>query len=358
MANIMLPPLIKYKLYPNVFFNSSSDNVDNDNPLSTYPFPYRNYPMPSELTLYTNPNNYYPQRYEYRYTNNNGIDISIRGSYDDIMSTVNVLRTYPPEKNVSDERQMFDLTHTPQSSSSNVPEVGVKYDGKHALISMDQKVYSGSGIVIMVVEKGRELQEAKFVLFRGVKDNLYQEPGGKIDKPPGNTKIGKEILFENAKKETLEETINLFQVNSESKIFIDLESADTNTYYRVFGYLCVMGKDDISRLSSMYDNNIKQLSSLSGLFDESYRETNKVDLFDYQTFRDKLSNYNLGVSNISSGIFQKIDGTFGKVRGRTINVINKLILDKKINEIFVAKNTYTPIINNANQSNPFYQIIV
>jgi hypothetical protein len=345
-----LPRIITQDLYPNIYKVTEIpiSTVIMDERLDTYPYPYTHNPLPSGLTYSIDPKYVTPpQKYEYRYVNKNGIDIIMRGSYDDVMSTVDVLNTYPPLKRDGKDSarilrnivtgKPFDTSVTLQPK---VPDVGIQDKGDHMLVKMDNKTYSGSGTLIMVVQTGKPLTESKFVLFRASDTKLYQELGGRIDKPVGGVgNVDREILFNNAKKESEEESMVLFKLSNKSPIFVDIESQDNNTYYRVFLY--VFSTDNLSQLPLMYEANKAQiLTNYSTNFNEAYRESDKLDLFDYQTFINKLKTYSASGQNVSSGIFMAVNGANINVRGRTIKVISKFLNDGVFADVI---NKQTPI---------------
>lgn len=334
MSLITLQKLLTQDQYPNLFSNNSQY-------IDTYSYPYlQNYSDP----YYVNYSE--PQKHEYRYVNSNGVDVIIRGTYNDVMSTVDVLNTYPPKKecNKEKEREYFAIGKKPSFAlqSKNVPDVGIQSqpNGKHLLISFNNKVYSGSGALIIVKSNKSnkstfDLSEANFLLFRDSKTNQYEELGGKIDNPlnTNNTKspIDKTILFNNAAKEANEESMTLITLTNESKYFVDIESQDNNTYYRA--YLYVITVDDPKNINIMFEQNKLGIYKYSDYFDESYREMNSVDLFDCKTFIKKLQDYHASTQNVSNGVFQTINGTNVNVRNRTIKVIAKMIDEKIIDNI-------------------------
>jgi hypothetical protein len=357
----ILPRIITQDLYPNIYRVTSNGPLPIiDESLDTYPYPYAHNPMPSSLTYGIDPKYVLPpQKYEYRYVNKNGIDIVIRGAYDDVMSTVDVLNAYPPLKRDPTSvhnnlpQTYYDIvTGKPLNANGKyqpkVPSVGISDRGDHIFVSMDNnKSYSGSGALIMVVTNGKPLTESKFVLFRDVNTHLYQELGGRIDKPSG-ANVDTEILFTNAKRESEEESMILFKLNTKSPIFVDIESQENNTYYRIFLYVITMNNP--AQLSLMYEENKAQvLTNYSANFNEAYRESDKLDLFDYQTFINKLKTYGTSGQNVSSGIFMTTSGTNVNVRGRTIKAIYKFLNDGVLADVI---NKQTPITATINRITP------
>lgn len=274
------------------------------------------------------------QKYEYRYTNSNGVDVVLRGTYNDVMSTVDVLNTYPPKKtDCADKKEYFDLYGAKSKPSvSTVPEIGSINKGKYINIVQDGKTFSGAGALIMVVEDSKPLIEAKFALFRSTFNGEYQDLGGNIDKLSPGTNPDKNTLFNTAKKETEEESMKLFNLSNQSPHFIDVESTTDGTWYRVFLY--VFKIDNINKLSTLYVHNKSLiLSDYALAFSDAYKETDKLDLFDYRKFIDSLKNHS---------DFQTTTGMFVKVRGRT----------RKLIDLFEQQGIFTKIINNNLLSTP------
>lgn len=339
-VSITVPQIITQDLFPNIYALDVPEPIFDDM-YDLYPNIYQ-FGLPNVITRGIDPAYITgPQKYEYKYTNANGVTVVLRGTYNDVMSSIDVLNTYPPIKKEctnDDKKRYYDLygpgsyynTSTNVPNVANVPIVGAVNNGKYIQIKMDGKTFSGSGSLILVVETGKPLSEAKIVLFRDSSNNMYQDLGGRIDKP--NKAIDKDTLFNNAKKETEEESMKLFSLDYASPIFVDIESGKDNTIYRV--YLYIFNFTNINQLSTLYDENKDQiLITYSGNFDESYKETNKLELFDYKTFMTKLASYNPTTYSTSSGVFQTLSGNPVNVRGRTLKVIDKLRSSKKFDDV-------------------------
>jgi len=327
---ITLPSVITQDAYPLMFPDAS----------------YQSLYLPDELTQAVGLTQGIDPRYElqpvkmhkFKYTNNNGIDVEIVGTYNNVMSTVDVLNTYPPTKRDCNDDERFNLLFGTSTGKTNVPKVGVQKKGDHLLVTIDNKVYSGSGCLIMVVGAGVpfSVNNAKFVLFRDVNTSnpLYQDLGGRLDEPKPPAPVDRTILFTNAKKEAEEESMKLFNLTKESADYVDIETEDTNTYYRIYLYLFVTNNPN--GLSKSYDANKSTILTnyYPSNFGKAYRETSALDLFDYQTFINKLATSGYGQYNISSSVFQKIDGSNVNVKGRTIKAIAKFNSDKIFDKLF------------------------
>jgi hypothetical protein len=330
-SSLLAPQIITQDLFPNIYALDIPDAIFDDT-YDIVPNMYQ-YGLPSIITQGRDPAYVTgPQKYEYKYTNSNGIDIVLRGTYTDVVSTIDVLNTYPPIKKdftQTGKREYLEL-YGPGSQPKNIPTVpivGAINNGKYIYLKMDGKTFSGSGSLIMVVETGKPVTDAKIILFRD-KHNSYQDLGGKIDKPLPNVVIDKDFLFKNAKKESEEESMKLFSLTNPSLSFVDIESTADNTFYRVYLYLFTI--NNINQLETMYESNkLRILTDFPHNFDESYKETNKLALFDYNTFISKIAIYNPNLYNTTSGIFQTVSNEQVKVRGRTMRVIAKLQTENK-----------------------------
>ena len=245
-----------------------------------------------------------PKISDYKY-NKNGIEVDLRGEFNNIMAILNSLEKCPP----SLENQ-YNLL------SKNT--INAEIRGDNMIVTIDKKRFSGSGSIILVYKNTDTLDNAKFILFRNTKTNAYEDLGGKLD----NSKIIDSILFENANKETIEESQFLFLLNKESDIYIDIESTLNKTFYRVYVYAFQI--NDLNDLKRFYDNNKVNILENGDKFDESYRETDEIKLFGCNVFKENLSKYKNIYDNISYGNFKTNDDDFEKVSSRCINVINEL----------------------------------
>lgn len=270
------------------------------------------------------------QLYEQKYVNKNGISVSISGSYNDVRSVLDILNSYPPQKQIDcNDKKYISLDQTIQSLNKSI---NVIKNGKHINVKIDNKIYTGSGSLIMIIDK-KNPSRPKFMLFKDPKTKQCQDLGGRIDDP--NTIIDGSILFNNAKKETIEESMNLIQLENSSEHYVDIQSTLDDTYYRC--YLYFIQVDDINQIKSLFDHNKYQvLDNYINNFNESYRELDNIVLFDYYNFIKKLDTYNVHKYGISTGVFQSIDGTSEYVRDRTLQTISKLMFD----------NVFEKIINN------------
>jgi hypothetical protein len=330
------PQIITSDLFPHIYALDTPDAII-DERFDLYPNVYTDYGLPSILTPSIDPAYITgPQKYEYKYKNENGVEVVIRGTYNDVMSSVDVLNTYPPLKKECDtpKKKYFPIYgpgSNPTPAPTNVPAIGTKKDGQYIHLDMGGKIYSGSGSLILVVQNGDPLDAAKIILFMDPKTKQYQETGGRIDLPAANTKIDADTLFKNAAKETSEESAMLFSLSNQSQNVADVSSTLDNTVYRVYVYLIKL--NNINNLSAVYDKNKRIIRGYPAYFDESYTETSDLKLFDLKTFVAKLQSRTFGGTSNAPEYFQDTNGTQRLVRLRTMNVIANINSNNLFNDI-------------------------
>ena len=148
IRSIAAPQIISQDLFPYMYAENIPDMIFNE-PSQVYPGVYSYYGLPKTLTASIDPKYVTgPQKYEYRYTNQNGIDVVVRGTYNGVMSTIDVLNTYPPKHRECDKTgdrdyvELYGPGSRPTAPSSDVPIVGIKDKGNHILVQINGKTYS------------------------------------------------------------------------------------------------------------------------------------------------------------------------------------------------------------------------
>jgi hypothetical protein len=336
---------------------STSDVIIDDKLAALYPDVYLEYGLPATLTPSIDPRYVTgPQKYEYKYSNSNGVEVTLRGTYNSVMSTVDVLKAYPPllkdfkkieegSGNCCEGRELFDvfgegsLARKKSATESSVPGVGIETKGEYVAIKLPNgKIYTESGVLIFVVgntSQSNPLDSAKLVLFKNTNED-YAEFGGKIKQKllvPGK-ETTEEILFTNAKNEIMEKSSNLLIVNNPSPIFIDIELTD-NTYYRVFVYVFAMNNASVLSEHYNYDRSTV-LQNIFG-YQQFYPEGGKLKLFDYKQIINKLNMFASTPVIYNRTSFVDNEGNSKWVSGRTLKLITQLkdnsnfkdIMDKK-----------------------------
>lgn len=370
-SNILLPPFINKYTAPALFLINNTQDPINDiyfDPNAAIDINETNgiNVLASNLGTYTDPmvnpalkNPVYSQEY----TNANGIKVNVQGSYNDVRSVVAVLNAYPPKKiDTQDTGMLVDLADTPispNSPASNIPKMS-KYitgDGKDMIIGFDNKHYSGSGILVLVLNDNvpaisNILDNAKFMLFKSTATNNYEDLGGKIDSSFEQEPDANNILIKNAIKETKEESLLLFNINNRSLKYVDIthlgnSNKRTNMTYR--GYLYVI-KYNVKKLHDYTKHNYQYINtSPNPMFTDEYKETSTADFFDYYELVNGLK------QNKRYG--QTITGNFVTISDRTISLIKEF---NKMNifDSIVKEDILTPTTKLAANSDDSYVLTV
>jgi hypothetical protein len=275
-----------------------------------------------------------------KYTNDSGINVSITGTPNDVARVIEILHNTPPNK------YPFIPPNPPQlPHDENIKEVSVTPKG-HINVSINDNVYSGSGILILVNNRNdtQAFFSPKAILFHSKNNNTYEELGGRIDKP---SFIDADILFDTAKREAKEESIELFNIMLPSTIFVDIESQKDRSLYRVYVYMITVNKlDDLKiffnkNMKSLYDRKPNDKGEYLIKYD-SYRETSNVTFFDLRKSLEKI-NTHFSSSQVPKGIIQNIEGDQLWVRGRTLNILSEL--SKNYQSYVYNIRNYKPIRN-------------
>ncbi len=318
------------RLYEAIFNDPLTQYINND------PFVYDLSIQPNNLTYYRDPAKIEPSSiYGQIYQNNNGIKVLIQGEYDSVMSTLDVLKTYPPNK-ITQGVYFNILDGLPINSSSNdrknVPKVAYTTAVNDQIIILENgKKYSGSGVLIIAVDESKPINKsnAKIILVNGNTTNMYEDFGGKIDK---SVPVNIDTLFNNAIKETQEESMMLFQIVSRSNTTIEIESQESGTYYKLHVYLIRV--KDINKLPQLYESNKLQVYNSNK--DKAYKETNALRLFNYDDFVAKIQELGSSANIISKSSFRTTDNDFVNVRSRVIKSLTLLVNspDKPLDKLF------------------------
>jgi hypothetical protein len=270
---------------------------------------------------------------QYHYKKNN-IDVYITGSYDNVYSLVFTLDNTTPIKQNNVTRYFGDSDEYSVSADNNLltpdDNNNIKYrrrDGNHIYLTMDNKEYSGSGILLCI--RNKDEGPYYYILFKSSLTNNYDDLGGKINRRFTQNKA----LFENAKNVAKTNTNNMFSFNSIATKYIDIKSNIGNTYYRVYIYKLVDENNDINSLIHRYNERLTNDSKIDGL-----------SLFECKRFDGRIQDeYNY--ENISSGIFPNYDNKPTKVNGRCIKVIRKIDNFDSLSDITINSGAITGDVN-------------
>lgn len=208
------------------------------------------------------------------------------------------------------------ITYNAPNPTYTLPPARLTVMDEHVLLHINNKSYSGSGSVIIVIDDNNE---SYIVLFKS-KTGFYQETGGRLDRQLIERHINTSYvgLYENAKKKTYNESARLFELKTTSLIESDIITEHNNTLYKVYVYKCRVG--NISDLKNIFNRNMKELAN------SSFYDTDSVDIsfVNINTMKDKCSalpqniTYNIQVSDYENNIIT--------CRNRTINVLRQVLL--------------------------------
>jgi hypothetical protein len=251
----------------------------------------------------------------------NGIQVHITGSYNDVYTIVDILNKINPVKK-TDFTTFFGNNHissTDNNLMSHDSDMTIQYkprDDKHIIVTIDGKDFSGSGILLIGKNESGSDTDDYFILFKSAFTNKYDDLGGKIDKKF----ISRDALLQNAQKEAREESIDIFDINVPTDIFIDIKSSISNTYYRIYIYKLKVISDNIHELIEIYN---EKLSDTDWDGREGYNETNGISLFNCNKFKTRtMRRYDFDY--LSNGVFLNYNDDYVNVNGRCMSAIRKL----------------------------------
>lgn len=263
--------------------------------------------------------------YKYDYANRNGVNVSITGSFEDVVLTKAILEQTNPQKvNVEEAKQMMDrhtikiLADPNVSNKFKQKQIGVQYNKDHAILESDSILYSGSGsLLIFNFPEGTYL-----ALFRSSETKQYDDLGGKIDSKINFKQDLNDILFENAKKETLEESAKLFLLENRTKNYVDINSDKSNSIYRSYIYHLKPEQELTTRnMKIAFQKKLQDVyADLSSKPD--YKETDDIEFFDLYHFEEELKDFN---PNVSHAVLPTITGRLVRVRGRVLRVLHRFL---------------------------------
>ena len=350
MSHSVLPTIIRTVQIPFDMLNIHSITINQ--PL---PFLYADLAQLNAIPTFTNDplydilyNDGIPQ-YEFLYVNSDGVEAIITGTYIELMYLIEILKSSmsgetDPHKLIKPYTSTSTYTSTtpiniPLNTHTNVTPID---KGKIINLKVNDKIYSGSGIVIFALDStaSRDIANAKLLMFRDSKTQEYSETGGKIDKPSPDVPNDIDILFKNAVKETHEESMRLCTFHDKSQYFIDIQSPTDNTYYRVYVYVLKMLNKDIVMLPKWFDENKKwTLDNFPLKHEDAYRETNAMRLFNYDNLEKLLKTYDPAKS-VRTAQIQATASEFVTVRDRTLSVMHHLLRSNIVKKIISNNDMY------------------
>jgi len=215
-------------------------------------------------------------------------------------------------------------TLTPLTSSTKI-KTFIKSVKTTELDELNEDNYSGAGTTIFL--KDRAKKKYYLVVIEENKNNVWESFGGKREN---------NSCEETAKKETREESRNVFIIHNLSDTrYIDIK-APSNKLYR--NYIIVIDYIDFTKINQMFIDNMSKLlgvdrdePKIDKKYLEGYYETSKIDFVDYDNLKKMIKDK----YNKCHTLNEKI-----KLGDRTCKVLTKIIETVKIDEIVISNNKY------------------
>lgn len=269
------------------------------------------------------------------------VKVWIEGTEPEVDAVLEVLHKYPPR---GPRYLQVDSTYTdlvPGSckvyDNTAIPEIGVKTQGDHLIVTLDGVDYSGSGSIVFFVEGDKDTADLHksniyAALFRDTEiENRrrtdtqirdYDFLGGRIDKILDRNK---DILLKNAIKESKEESADLFHIQPHSDdVSIDVDTDTGHHKYRVYVYIVATGNITRDQLRQYYDSNVRHMTTATRSLD--YRETDGIEFIRLEDLENRT---NILPRNTSRANFMASSGSI-TLRGRAIRTLQKLFENNAI----------------------------
>lgn len=333
MKTKYLPRLFTKKNTPSFFKNTEQEETSNENNQNLIGMIGGE--QSNDLYYRIATNNSTTDLVKHRYKKNN-IDVVIAGTYNDVTSILHVLNKTVPVKITKDFSYFNDKSSEVSTVSTNFEYIPV--DDKHIHVKIDNKTYSGSGVLLIV--KNKNNNKNYFALFKSTLTHKYDDLGGKIDRKFIDNE---KVLSENSIKEALEESIELCDIKTETDKYVDIHSNINDTYYRVYLYKLEDTSNNINKLMEKYNDNM--VLSRTKLLSDDYHETNDMQLFDTELFKYKLDK--IYYDDIPKGTFLNYKRDPVNVNGRVIKVIKTLFNTTGLYDSIMKKDIDTSTITNS-----------
>ena len=191
--------------------------------------------------------------------------------------------------------------------------------------TITMNIWTGSGVFIYGIYNGQH----HAIVFKDVKNNTYNDPGGNISDRMNNYNLDA-ILPTTAKDELYEETRTMFKLNTDSGILnkvlphIDIKdnSGHDNTFYRV--YLVNLGdlnNQKIDKIITAYNNNQNKMtfsiSQGNNSYGDKYNETDSIALVNIHNISS--------TQHSSTKIVSDYKGNTITINKRLFDIINNIV---------------------------------
>ena len=277
--------------------------------------------------------------------NKNGINVEITGTTEDIRKTVAILnmqnnqtQSTPNPPNFDNEVYPIDMPiediisrRRSQTNTQNFPN------------SNTSRQFSGSGVLI--IEKNGT--EPYLLLVKTINRGTYEDFGGNLDITMSN----QITLNENAKKELLEESQNLFVCNTlelERQIngintYVDIDDKN-NGLYRC--YILVINGTSSYDIPQFYSQNKLMTMNRMGYQSDDWKESIELRRFSLRNIKLILNTTQMGGINCTD-----VNNMSCTIRDRTANCLRKLfennifqvLYDNPVNVRYINDRTFNSL---------------
>ena len=253
------------------------------------------------------------------YKNPNGVEVEITSdNIESVHAVLNVLIKHPPTLKTNSGTHL-NIQPVTSSAPSTIQPVKLSTRMGNITLDIDNKIYSGSGAVIIVIDSNNE---PYVVLFKHKKSELYQELGGKLEKKIIEKYISKpyEGLYHNARGRVNYESLRVFELVNPSIDEVEIKSPNNHTLYKV--YLYIIRVKNIQEIKTALYTNRPTLQSDPNNF-SLYDDFSDIDFFKLSYIQHLLIKNNINTMPYIN--MQTVDNINVKCKSRTFNVLRHIL---------------------------------
>jgi len=282
----------------------------------------------------------------------NGSEVSITGSADDVDRVMGLLRNATFSQASGEPKYLpigdpFDKTASGSTDSTSTGYgVTPTRFGRAMILSTPAGTQQFSGSGILLLEKIGP-HDANVILVY-TRRNTCEDMGGSLD---SRLIPGTNVLADNAKKEMSEESQNLFLVNKlklDSPIngsvsrSVDIQTNPSSPYYRCY-IVCIQHAGTVPDLPSLFANNRTAMASEPGM---EWRESLNLVKFKLQTLCTACEGNTGNVNCVD------VMGRTQTVYARVVSVVNKLLAENRptLRAALATPITVSPTIQSTSSS--------